>query len=170
MSSYGFFLAVLSGALLVPFEVNALRCESPPNPVDIVNAAGQGADDAIVGYGTFSGVPLRQDPAQGLLSATYTFSGMLFRDGDAVPAAPGTMIISSSCNQDIWCGHMPISFDNDKSYLVVFERDPATGNLSVHAGLCRSSTVLRLDSANLTELAICLSSGTCTGSDLQTPQ
>lgn len=161
------FLALVA-AFLTPMQAIALRCAVPPDPLDRLNAVRLAPHHMIIAYGTFSGVPSGQTTAQNFPSATYVFDGVLFRDGQASPADPGTIVHSTNCEPDIWCNRLPIHFKRDQTYLVIVGQNPATGALGVYTGLCSSSLVLELERTSVTELATCLSHGTCTQADLET--
>lgn len=160
------FTLTLFVALGLPLHAVALSCSPPAHPVDALNGVHAAPDRYVVGYGTFSGGNLDLPLTLELASSSYEFSGVLFSNGNAIPVDPGTVIVSTSCEYGIWCNHGPISFMQGKSYLVGFDRNLVTQQLSVHAGLCWSSIVSQLEEADLRKLAQCLAAGNCTGSDV----
>jgi hypothetical protein len=158
---------MMSIALLTPVQATALSCAPLPDPVLILNETRLAPDEVVVGYGAFSaGAGLRGLVTSMLDAGTseFEFHGVMFAEGIAIPTDPKTSVISNGCTHELWCnslGHPAVGVP----YLVVFDRAPSTGQLSVFSGLCASSILLTVADLNVEDVALCLAQGSCTQAD-----
>ncbi|GFE65168.1 hypothetical protein [Litoreibacter roseus] len=160
-------IAMMSVAFWVPLQATALSCAPLPDPVLILNETRLAPDEVIVGYGAFSAATERRSPVASSLDAgtsEFEFQGVMFAEGAVIPTDPVTSVISTECTHEIWCnglGHPIIGVP----YVVVFDRAPSTGQLSIFSGLCGSSIMLSVANLRVEDLASCLASGSCTQAD-----
>ncbi len=162
--------ALILTALLIPVQATALSCARRPDPIQILNDARLRPDDVVVGYGSFSpGADLQASESHELVAGTaiFGFDGVMFQGGAIVPVGPAASVISTVCTHEIWCHGRAHPIVVDAAHLVVFDRAPSTGQLSVNSGLCGASTILSLPDLALERIAMCLADGSCVSADLR---
>lgn len=167
MLRYVTALSALSAIFLTPLHAVALSCEpaQPWDHIEELNRARSTPDQVAVGHGIFSdGVELSDPSGQFVGSEIYSFrfDGVMFEKGAIIQTDQASRVISKGCDHPIWC-ESPGHPQTNVNYLVVFDREPSTGQLSIFSHLCGDTSImLHLEPPDLERIAQCLSNRDCT--------